>query len=194
MDKQMILLLSVMISLFITTTYINFTVEAEENNDLVRLHIIANSDSPYDQSIKMKVKEKVETIINEITKKEESVESLLNTLENKETQQKLMNAAQEICKDNYDVQIQITNEQYPLKEYEGKIIKQASYNSIKIILGEGNGHNWWQALYPELALVEESYEIIENEENDKNNKEDSDEVKYVISFKIIEFLKQEFFK
>ena len=47
------------ISLIITTTYINLTAVAEDNNELVRLHIIANSDSPYDQSIKMKVKEKV---------------------------------------------------------------------------------------------------------------------------------------
>lgn len=180
--EKVILIISIVISLIITTSYISKTKEVD--NKLVRIHIIANSDSEVDQEIKIKVKEKIEKYINDNYINQKNIDEILNNV--RKDKIKIINIAKEICSEKYDVRLEILTEKFPLKEYDDEIINQGEYNAIKIILGEGNGHNWWQAIYPKLSFPEESYEIVEDN--------GTDEIKYQVNFKLIEIIKDAFFK
>ena len=116
----------------------------------VRLHVLANSDSEEDQALKLKVRDALlETIIDFGSKnKDEAVE---NINENKE---ELTSIARTVIKNNgfdYDVKIEIGKELYPTKHYEDFALPAGEYTSVRVILGQGEGQNWWCVLYPPLC-------------------------------------------
>ena len=116
----------------------------------VRLHVIANSDSQSDQELKLKVRDKLLEYVSEydVNSKETA---LIRLNEDKTT---LETIAKEVVEENgyaYDVKIEIGLENYPRREYEGFSLPAGEYTSVRVIIGEGKGENWWCVLYPPLC-------------------------------------------
>ena len=135
--------------------------EFEIYESTVRLHVIANSDSEKDQALKLQVRDAIlETMIDFDSPNKEI--ALKNIQENKD---KLIEIATTVIRnngENYKVEIEIGNELYPTKYYEDFALPAGEYTSVRIIIGDGQGQNWWCVLYPPLcnAGVEESPEIL----------------------------------
>ena len=124
--------------------------ECEIYNSTVRLHVIANSDSEQDQALKLKVRDAVLERMS--TYNATSKEQALVFIENDKDE--LIKTAQECLKNegfDYTVDIKITEEAYPTREYEDFTLPAGTYTSLKIIIGEGDGQNWWCVLYPPLC-------------------------------------------
>ena len=116
----------------------------------VRLHVIANSDSQSDQELKLKVRDKLLETVS--CYDADSKEEALNKLN--EDKMSLETIAKEIVAENgydYDVKIEIGLENYPRREYEDFSLPAGEYTSVRVIIGEGKGENWWCVLYPPLC-------------------------------------------
>ena len=138
------------ICFLVLTSIIPTKEEADIYNSTIRLHVIANSDSERDQSIKLLVRDAILKRMQDYTAttKEQAIE-LINS--DKENLQKI--ATQCLKKEgiNHPITIELTEESYPTKDYEDFTLPAGVYTSLKVIIGNGEGQNWWCVLYPPLC-------------------------------------------
>ena len=124
-------------------------------DDAIRIRVIANSDSLYDQEIKMKVKEKLEddmyNILKGITKVEDARLKINENLDNVEEDIYTL-----LQKEQYKLPFTINFglNYFPKKEFKGITYDEGYYESVVVTLGEGLGDNWWCVLFPPLCLIE----------------------------------------
>lgn len=175
---------SICIAFVLTVLYsvIPFQAECKEiSNEVLRFHILANSDSNSDQLLKLKVRDKVleysENIFDKATSKLEA-ESLV-----KEKLNDITKVAQnEVFANgyNYSVKTELVNMYFTTRYYDNFTMPAGKYDAIRITIGNGKGHNWWCVMYPSLCLstsmdskekaektfTDNQCEIIENSENE----------------------------
>lgn len=126
---------------------------------VLRLHVIANSDSVSDQSLKYAVRD-------ELLKDGESIFSGSQTASQAEDKIKaslsfLKDSAEEtVRKEDYDypVRIDIGRTYFPTREYEDVTLPAGYYNAVRVIIGEGKGKNWWCVMFPPMCLPAASKE------------------------------------
>lgn len=131
-------------------------------DDAIRLRVLANSNSTYDQEIKTKVRTLVQQEMYELLKdtkgSKEAKEKILLNLPNIESKVKQL-----LNEEKYPLSYQIHFGQnyFPEKEFKGVTYNSGFYESLLITLGSGEGDNWWCVLFPPLCLMEaeESTEI-----------------------------------
>lgn len=124
-------------------------------DESIRLRIIANSDTTYDQYIKAKVKLAVEEKLKEIVENKASIEEMRKIINNNLKELEII-VANVLKKENYDKSFTISygNHIFPEKEYKGVIYEEGEYESLIITIGEGKGKNWWCVLFPPLCTME----------------------------------------
>lgn len=124
-------------------------------DDAIRIRVIANSNSEYDQEIKMKVKNQVEydmyNLLKDTRKIEEARELIKNNLVSLE-----YNIYTTLQKENYKQPFTVNFglNYFPKKEFKGITYNEGYYESVVITLGEGLGDNWWCVLFPPLCTLE----------------------------------------
>lgn len=129
--------------------------------DAIRIRVIANSDSKYDQEIKYKVKEQIQlqmfNLLKDVKGSKNAEKIIKNNLSNIE-----YSVNNVLKKENYNLDFNVNygDNYFPKKEYKGITYKEGYYKSLVVTLGEGKGENWWCVLFPPLCLVE-------GEESDK---------------------------
>lgn len=172
-------------------------------NSLIRFHVIANSDNEEDQNLKLKVKNKVIDYLYPYLNSSESLDESREIMKDKMEEVKKL--SEEVIKDNnhdYNVQVELSRENFPDKSYGNITLPQGNYEAFRIIIGSGQGRNWWCVMFPPLCFVDESkaeveYDKTENKINSDNGKSDESEElnnqNYIqIKFKIAEILKNLF--
>jgi stage II sporulation protein R len=147
MFKRAALLLTVVMFLIATLTGCG--------EEPFRLHIIANSDSKEDQSVKLKVRDAILQLVNSQMKKvknkdeaEEYISANIQIIEDE---------AQKTLKKNnmdYGAKGYIGRFEFPEKTYGDKTYPAGEYDALRLVLGEGKGHNWWCVMFPPLCLME----------------------------------------
>ncbi|AOT73083.1 stage II sporulation protein R [Geosporobacter ferrireducens] len=144
----------------VTTYFFSAAFEAKADKDsykerLIRFHVLANSDSPEDQALKLKVRDRV---IAEMNPKFEQSKSLDETrkilqasLENIETI-----AMEELQKNGSSdtVRAELGEVNFPTKNYGSITLPAGSYEALRIVIGRGQGANWWCVLFPPLCFVD----------------------------------------
>ena len=121
--------------------------------DTVRLHILANSNSEEDQSLKLIIRDEI------LLEFSEELGSLGSTEEAKEQIGALLPEIEGFAEEkitelgySYKVKASLSEEWYDTREYESFSLPKGYYTSLKIIIGEGVGKNWWCVMYPPLCL------------------------------------------
>ena len=130
-------------------------------DEAIRIRIVANSNSEYDQIIKNKVKNNIQKELIYILKDTTNIVETRQAIQN--NYDKLDNLIKETLeKEEYDLGYTINYgyNYFPEKEFNNEIYEAGEYESLLITLGKGEGDNWWCVLFPPLC-------IIEAEENDK---------------------------
>ena len=138
----------------IVFSVISFSATAEEiRNDVLRLHIIAASDSKDDQALKLKVRDAIldagAEIFDGSVNVVNAVEKITPEINN------LTETAQKIVKENgfdYDVKISISEEYFTTRTYETVTLPAGEYLSLIVRIGEGKGKNWWCVMFPPMCL------------------------------------------
>ncbi len=196
-DKIFLSVIAVIIVLYIAFSFTYFSASSESvRSDVVRLHILANSDSQKDQEVKLLVRD---ALLDKNTKLLTDGVTTDNAeeyfLENKEV---LLEAAKETLEKNnfnYDVSISLGKEYFETRRYGELIFPAGEYTSLKVILGEGKGHNWWCVMFPPLCVPGAS-DIETDESKTADYLTQSGEKivnsgnKYIIKFKLLEIYEE----
>lgn len=130
--------------------------------DALRIRVIANSDSEYDQMIKREVKENIQFQLYNLLKDAKGTNQARQIIqENLPRIDEEVNATLQLLKYPLGYDINYGLNYFPSKEYKGTIYEEGYYESLVITLGEGKGENWWCVLFPPLCLLEaeESTEV-----------------------------------
>ena len=119
------------------------------SSSLVRLHVIAASDETAEQELKLRIRDNVLEYLTPVLDKAESPEEAQRIINGELTSIK---AAAEACAGGRSVSVTLGQEYYPTREYEGFTLPAGQYQSLRVILGEGKGHNWWCVVFPPLCV------------------------------------------
>lgn len=191
MKNKILISIITLILLFGILTVLPIHGESEIYSDVLRLHVIASSDSEADQALKLLVRDAVlleaQTLLDGVYDRKKAESIISENLE-------LFKATAEkaIIENGYDypVSVELGKEEYPTKSYESCCFPAGEYTSLRILIGEAAGQNWWCVLFPPLCLsaatdadafalvgiTDGQYQIITESENPK----------YKIRFKILE--------
>ena len=175
-------------------------------DSLIRFHVIANSDTDEDQALKIKVKNAVIEYLYPYLSDSSSIEESRQIIIDNE--EKVKQIAQKVIKDNtysYDVKLELSHENFPEKSYGNIVLPQGNYEAFRIIIGSGEGRNWWCVMFPPLCFVDESKAEVQYDKTeesltkaekkdkvDSNNNIETSKQKIQYKFKIVEILKSLF--
>ncbi|WP_138373439.1 MULTISPECIES: stage II sporulation protein R [Oscillospiraceae] len=160
--------LAVMISLMLTacvwrTETVSAKVEKTQEHmaeEVLRFHVLANSDSKEDQNLKMKVKDTVVSWMEE----EMDTESLAQTKAFIRSHLPQIEALAEetIQKEGYSYPVRASLEWtvFPEKTYGDITFPAGTYEALRIQIGEAQGHNWWCVLYPSLCFIDSVHAVV----------------------------------
>ena len=145
----------------------------EIRQDVLRMHVIANSDSVEDQAVKLKVRDAVLEAGEDLFDGTLTAEGAEQVLES--DIERLQNAAQTVLTENgfdYGVRVEIGKDYFNTRTYDGEVTLPAGeYEAVRVILGEGKGQNWWCVMFPPMCLpaaeadTEISDVLTQNEED-----------------------------
>ena len=150
--KKLILVILLVLGIYFTIGHVSSLVIPP---DALRIRVIANSDSDYDQQVKEIVKDNIQYKMYELLKNTKGVEEARRIINNnltyidEEVRLTLMKLNYEL---GYDINFGLNY--FPSKEYKGITYEEGNYESLVITLGEGKGENWWCVLFPPLCLIE----------------------------------------
>ena len=146
---------------------------------LIRFHVIANSDSEGDQAVKLKVRDEVLRYISPRLKEAKSIDESREIIKN-EDENLIKIAKKTLIENGYDYKLESTlsKEYFPVKTYGNITLPQGKYEAYRIIIGEGQGHNWWCVMFPPLCFVDVSKGQISYNETEKEMKEVLTEKEY----------------
>lgn len=151
----------IMAMIFIVSTIL-FSIRVDEvpklekrGENLIRFHVLANSDDPEDQRLKLKVRDK---IIKEMAGEMETSENIVETRNIiKRNLRRIEEIAEtEILSEgrDYKVSAKLTEDIFPTRRYGGTVFPAGRYEALKVEIGEGIGKNWWCVMFPPLCFVD----------------------------------------
>ena len=197
------ILLTLCICICITFMMLSFLPvhgESEIYSSVLRLHVLANSDSDEDQLLKLKVRDTVLALTSQLTAECKSIEEAQDVLCANKEQIRSTALARVISEGyGYAIEVDLDIEEYPTRRYDSLCFPSGEYLSLRVMIGEAAGQNWWCVLFPPMCLSASS----------KSNSEDAfisvglnpdqyqiitetDNTKYNVRFKILEAIEGAF--
>lgn len=163
-----------LISVIVFSSFTSSVSTAEEISDKVlRLHILADSDSTEDQDMKLKLKNYFLENTSNLFCGETVEENIKIARDNREYIENICNEF--LAENNYEkkARVTVTNEFFSTRVYDDFTLPAGNYNTVKIEIGEGEGHNWWCIVFPSVCLsacsssmseylTEEEMELVES--------------------------------
>lgn len=144
--------------------------------EVIRLHVVANSDSDEDQKLKLEVKEQIVKMLREEMNGDSSVAMAKSTLQN--NLGKIEKMAREYIEKkgyNYSVKAQLGDCYFPVKTYGDMTFPAGTYEALKVNIGEASGRNWWCIMYPSLCFVDSTYQTVPDSSKEKLKENLTDE-------------------
>ena len=171
----------------------SFAKTSEEiRSDVLRIHVIANSDSSVDQNLKLRLRDYILEEGEDIFDGSVNVENAVKKIEPKLAE--LENSAETFVKNagfDYDVKITLSNEYFTTRTYESVTLPAGKYLALRVVIGSGEGHNWWCVMFPPMCVpAADKKDEIENVFTDKEIKLVESKPKYEPRFKVVEIYEQ----
>ncbi len=122
---------------------------------VIRFRVIANSDNPLDQAIKLDVRDAILRELEPVLEGAHSVTQARTTLTEQVTQiQAIANQVLARLHASYRARVSLGTTVFPTKAYGSWILPAGHYTALLVRLGHAQGHNWWCVLYPSLCFVD----------------------------------------
>ncbi|NLO39047.1 MAG: stage II sporulation protein R [Ruminiclostridium sp.] len=203
-NKWILAILYSLIFIFLLFCFYSEKVNQDLSDSMIRLHIVANSDSDADQALKLRVRDEVITYMTE----------RMDSLQTKETAgayvkdhigelETVANAV--IAKEGFSDLARVSFGKYPFptKQYENVILPAGFYDALKVEIGQAEGQNWWCVMFPPLCFVDDTKGEMEEDYMDVLKQELSSqeldlvlasnpetEIPVEIKFKIVEIFQE----
>ena len=177
--------------------YIHRSYQEDIAKRVLRFHVLANSDSEEDQALKLKVRDAVGSYMAPKMKEASDVEDCERIVE--ENMQKITAAAEEVIREegyDYTVTAQLGDAKFPVKTYGAYTFPAGTYEALNLVIGAGEGHNWWCVMYPNMCFSGSVYEVVEEDAKEsleevlspEEYKEVLSSGNYKVQFKYLSFL------
>ena len=177
---------SALLALTVTFAITAYTtsVSTDLKNGLIRLHVIANSNTETDQSIKLNVRDEI-------------LKNLPPNLPPDTAAQYCAHIANDTLKSGnipYTATAQFTTAHFPKKQYRELTLPQGNYRAVRVILGEGKGENWWCVLYPPVCMADVNGETMSEKARSELKNSLNDETYEIITnkpelkFRVVEII------
>jgi stage II sporulation protein R len=127
--------------------------EAFTPNNLIRIHIVANSNSQVDQDIKLKVRDRLlNSLSPQLAASESARESRVVLANNLDAIRKTACEEVKAERADYGASVALGEYDFPTRRYGEVVLPAGKYQALRVVLGEGKGANWWCVLYPPLCV------------------------------------------
>ena len=164
---------------------------------IVRFHVRANSDSEEDQQLKLEVRDAVGALLGERMKTASDraeCEAVIRA-----SMDEVVETAEHVIEEegcSYDVTAQLAAVDFPVKTYGDYTFPAGTYEALELVIGEGEGHNWWCVMYPNMCFSDSVYEVVDTDAEESLRKvlteEEYREVftegNYQVRFRYLSFL------
>ena len=203
MSKKILTLILTLSMLFLILAILPVHGEQEIYDNVVRLHVLANSDSEEDQALKLTVRDAILAESGELFEHCAAKEEAVRTVE--QNMERIQRIAEETVRnEGYDYAVTVTlgEEEYPTRVYEAMAFPAGSYLSLRVLIGEGEGQNWWCVLFPPLCLsaasqsnptnAEDAFISVGLTEDQYKIITETDKPTYTVRFKVLEVIRKWF--
>lgn len=130
-----------------------FRDKAALKEQLVRLHVVANSDSEADQALKLQVRDAVVESLRQGLDQAMDVNQAICYLQEHLPQiQAVANRVLEAAGSAQRAVVSLAKEAFPTREYDTFSLPAGIYQALRVVIGSGEGHNWWCVVFPQLCL------------------------------------------
>lgn len=136
--------------------------------NILRLHVIANSDSDYDQQLKLKVRDEIITSLQDSLRNADSVLQAKACVANRQAQ--IQTTALRVLQAhncNFSVKVSVCKRYFPVKQYGDLTFPAGTYDALCVEIGKAQGHNWWCVLFPSLCFVNETTATVPDNSKEK---------------------------
>ena len=187
MKKAMLVFMAALLTALTVTAAMLQRQQQAFSEKLIRLHVVANSDSETDQQIKLQVRDAILPVTEDLNLT--GVTELLPQI-----QLAAENCLRELDRED-SVQVTFGTERFPTRFYENFALPAGVYRSIRVTIGAGEGQNWWCVAFPSICLRAAADELEEAAVAAGFSAEEvrlitGDGQGYVLKFKLLELLEQ----
>lgn len=201
MPKKFYVAIVVLLVTLMALSFLPVHGERAVYDTVVRLHVLANSDSEADQTLKLKVRDAVlaasAPLVKDCATQAQAVEALTAHLSDLES------AALAVVESegyDYPVTVLLGEEDYPTRTYESCAFPAGTYVSLRVLIGSGEGQNWWCCLFPPLCLSaatakqdnEDAFIQVGLTKDQYGIITETGKTKYKVRFKLLEVLEDWF--
>lgn len=173
-------------------SFADFSAGCEDlRQNVLRLHIIANSDSAADQALKLKIRDRIIESSPDIFASSEEVDDAIAVAQNNLPYfEKIANEV--IAEENFDytASVSLAECYFETRVYDDFTLPAGNYESLIITLGKGEGKNWWCVIFPEICLPAASKASLDDTVNDKGTKIAEEPNRYILRFRVVEIYEQ----
>lgn len=165
---------------------------------IIRFHVLGNSDSNADQKLKIKVRDAIGTFmqpklsgIEDVEKSREIVTDNLSGIEEQ--------ASEIIAEEGYTYQVsaKLAKTDFPEKTYGAYTFPEGNYEALEVVIGSGEGRNWWCVMYPNMCFSNSTYQVVDEKAEEslekiltpKEYKSLMENKEYKVKFALTDFLK-----
>ena len=199
MTKRFCIAIVAILVILFMVSYLPVHGEEAIYDTVVRLHVLANSDSEEDQALKLRVRDAVLEVTTPLVEgcgtQAEAIAAIEGGME------EIRAAARQVIDDagrTDDVSVLLGEEEYPTRTYDSCCFPAGEYVSLRVCIGEAEGQNWWCVLFPPLCLTAASASASDAESNEEAfisvglNRDqygiitETENAKYKIRFKLLE--------
>lgn len=187
-----------LMNIYINTDYTFSNIK----DKIIRLHVVANSDSPEDQALKLSIRDAVinemAPILKDLTETEK-VKAII--VDNLESIKKAAQIEMKKLNKNFPISVELGEYEFPTKVYGNFTFPAGKYQALNIRIGEGKGKNWWCVMFPPLCFIDiaqgavsddilkEFKEVLTEKEMELLKAHQEDEIPVKMKFKIVELAK-----
>lgn len=143
-------------------------VQKDIAREIIRFHVIANSDSANDQELKLKVKEKVVLQLQSNLKEAKNIDQARKIIQSQLN--KIEGTALKVMEKNgysYTAHAYLTKATFPIKVYGDMVFPAGEYEALRVELGHAEGKNWWCVMFPTLCYVDGTYSVVPDKSKEK---------------------------
>lgn len=146
----------------------NLRMQEDIAGKVLRFHVLANSDSREDQALKLAVRDAVGAEMAEVLAgagDREACEKIINA-----NLSRIKATAERVVEEwglDYEVEAALEEVDFPVKTYGDYTFPAGKYEALRVVIGEGEGHNWWCVMYPNMCFSGSVYEVVDEEAEGK---------------------------
>ena len=180
-QKKIYTIISTIFLILLISLISLLSIQNSLSTKVLRLHILANSNSTFNQELKLKVRDEVINYLTPLLKNSSNLDETKKIISNNMTS--INNIAQSVVSkySNYKTNISLATSNFPTKQYGNISFPAGNYEALKIIIGEGEGNNWWCVMFPPLCFTNSSAGSFDVDSQKKLQAALSDEEYYIIN-------------